>query len=140
MLDGSYSVYRTSDFTGTTGSTVSPDTIGISGFEAPAKQQLIIDGSGESSLTYDYRRKAYSLTIEAGTGIERVIAKEEYLFEEDVNIGFEYEKGYSDAVIEGDYNTASFKSTNEYFGRTQPLKFLTSMMTVKNRDQIEFSC
>lgn len=63
-LDGStYTTVETQDLTGTTDTQVTPDVRSYTGFTAPAKQTVTINGNGKTVVTYKYTRNKYYLDL-----------------------------------------------------------------------------
>ena len=62
-LDG-YDVEETDNLSGTTDSTVRPQTKNYTGFISPEETDLVITGDGKATLTYDYNRIIYTIDMD----------------------------------------------------------------------------
>ena len=112
-LDGStYAEPEIETFTGTTDTSVTPDTKTYEGFTSPEIQTINIDGDGNAIVEYYYSRNKYTITLNSNIGISEVIGSGEYYYEEEVSIIAELLDGYSfDYWIDNNqeiYKEASF--------------------------------
>lgn len=69
-LSGSgYTLAKTQNFTGTTGSTVTPSTLTFEGFTAPRTKTVTIAADGSLVVEYRYNRNVYALTFKFNDGV-----------------------------------------------------------------------
>ena len=68
QLDGSYVLADTDNLTGTTDSSVTPETKTYIGFTAPAAKTETIKGDGMLVVEYQYTRNPYTITFDADGG------------------------------------------------------------------------
>lgn len=78
-INGSYTLAEKESFTGTTDSTVIPQTKSYTGFTSPALQEAVIKPDGSTKVNYYYKRNSYTVYFEPGNaGGETVTAKFKY--------------------------------------------------------------
>ena len=70
---GSYGLFATQNFTGTTDSQITPAVNIYAGFTAPATQTVTIVGGGTTAVEYRYQRNSYQLTFKPANGASDVV-------------------------------------------------------------------
>ena len=61
--DNNYTTVSTLNYTGTTGASITPAVNSYTGFTSPSTQTKTINGDGSTTITYQYNRISYTLTL-----------------------------------------------------------------------------
>ena len=67
-VEGGYTLTESESLTGTTDSSVTPGVKEYNGFQTPETQTVLIHADGSTVVRYEYNRKEYTLTLDAGEG------------------------------------------------------------------------
>ena len=107
-LDGTYTLIDTDNLTGTTATSVTPATKTYTGFTSPSAQTVTIKPDGSTTVTYEYTRKSYTVTVNKGTGIATTTGSGSYKYGASVTVGYTLSSGYDFNNYTGDKTTATF--------------------------------
>ena len=120
-LDGqTYTIKETQNLEGTTDTVVTPETKDYEGFTAPEQQELTITSDGNATLTYQYVRNKYTLTVEDSEHIDETSSQAgEYYYGTTLNF----------KVIQGEGEV--FKSWNNGNANKQISFKITEDITIK---------
>ncbi|MBR3116598.1 MAG: InlB B-repeat-containing protein, partial [Bacilli bacterium] len=93
-IDGTYEERERDNLTGTTDTEVTPEVKSYEGFTSPSTQTVTINGNGLTTVTYEYTRNKYELTIEDS---EYVLEDKSgsYYYEEEVSLTAIDREGYN---------------------------------------------
>lgn len=115
-----YTLAETDNLTGTTDTQVTPDRKSYEGFDAPAGQQVTINGDGSTEVNYNYTRKVNNVTYtDQGEGWTYGAKPESAKYGATVNFVVTPETGYevtvssTDAVITKSGTDYSFTMPNK---------------------------
>lgn len=109
QLDGTYKTVSTDYLTGTTDTTVTPNTNNYSGFTSPSEQDMNIDGDGNATIIYKYTRNSYELSVVQGEGIDSVTGSGTYKYGQPVVISAIANAGYRIKNYTGGATSATFR-------------------------------
>ncbi len=113
--DSNYQVYQSNVYEVPQGSTVSPATLSITGYDAPAVQSVLVNVDDSTHIKYFYKRKSYKVTVIAGdSGINTVSATDYYTFGSEVSITATIKAGYNFASWTGADVVSSKKTLLSY--------------------------
>ncbi len=109
-IDGSYpdEPFEWEVFSTETGSIVYPEVKMYEGFTSPDVKETTVEADGFTTVDYYYTRNSYSLTINKGNGIREVVHKNEYKYEEEVELETILEAGYENEQFSGDFDVPVF--------------------------------
>ena len=96
-IDGTYSISETEYFYDRSGKTVIPDIKKnelYKGFEAPERKVVRITVDDNAKIIYRYKRKTFSVSLNAGRGIEKIEGSRNYKYGEEVKIKAYTKIGY----------------------------------------------
>ena len=110
-LDGTnYTEYFTEQYEVTLGTTVTPSTLDITGFYAPATQTVTLNTFQDTVIRYKYGRKKYELTINNPQFVTTSTPSGEYYYGTEIHLVADEEDGeghsftkWSDNSIDRDY-------------------------------------
>ena len=98
------------------GTRVTPEVKKYEGFNAPDAKEIVVDQ--DLTLIYKYTRKSYNLNVKYGKGIKGINNSKRYKYDEKIKLDFDFEKGYGDVKISGDFTKDEFnmpaKDVNVY--------------------------
>lgn len=129
-LDGTnYTIAGVEELSGTTNSSVTPNTKTYEGFTSPSKQTVTIKADGSTIVEYRYTRNSYTVTLTKGTGISSVTGAGTYKYEQKVSVNAVPSTGYSWSKWTGTKET-----TSQTYDFTMPASnvSLTANATAKN--------
>ena len=92
-LDG-YDVEETDNLSGTTDSTVRPQTKNYTGFISPEETDLVITGDGKATLTYDYNRIIYTIDMDNLEDMTSNLPSGDYPYGTEVILTPDVKEGY----------------------------------------------
>ena len=86
----------------TTDISATPEVNTYTGFTSPLEQTVIINPDGSTVINYYYTRNKYTVTLNAGTGIDSVSGAGSYYYGEEVTIDATIKNGYKWSEWKGD--------------------------------------
>ena len=105
-LSGSYELSETTTVYAAEGETVQPAVKSYEGFSSPAVQSVVAEEG--KTVTYNYSRNSYTLTVNKGTGVQSVSGGGTIKYEASVALQAVMKDGYEFSGWSGDYNAGSF--------------------------------
>ena len=81
--------------TGETGSKVTPEFREKNGFDNPSSQEIIIEPTGDSEVTYEYTRTLYQLTLNNIDDIDTTFETRKYPYETEIVLTAKDKTGYT---------------------------------------------
>ena len=93
-LVGGFVLKDVDHLTGTTDSRVTPAVKSYTGFDAPAKQTVSVQGDGTTVVRYEYARKSYTITFDVNGGNMEEAATVTALYEAPVTLPSPTRDGY----------------------------------------------
>ena len=93
-LDGTYTLADTETFNAGYNVQVSPNTKTYTGFTSPSKQTITIS-TENNSITYQYTRNKYTLTINPNGGTTSTLLSNELKYEESIQVISPTKRGYT---------------------------------------------
>ena len=120
-LDGGWDLIDQQEFTGTTDTEVTPSVkpkkdIDLTGFKTPERQTITIDGNGQSSCRYNYRRNSYKVNFTSkrsdgdttkDTGVKSLKGAASYKYGSTVTLSVELKPGYE--IIQWNHDNDDFE-------------------------------
>ena len=94
-LDLETYTYVVEELNGATDTTVEPALLVKAGFDNPGLQELVIDGEGDSSVTYVYNRSRYTFNISDRTYVDSTSTNDgSYPYETEITLKAKNRSGY----------------------------------------------
>ncbi|MBQ3306868.1 MAG: InlB B-repeat-containing protein [Bacilli bacterium] len=95
LNDNNYTTVATNNFTGTTGTTVTPAVNTYTGFTSPSTQTKTILGDGSLTITYQYTRNSYTLTLTDSEYITTTTPSGTYKYGKSITLTANTRDGYT---------------------------------------------
>ncbi len=94
--DDNYQIYQSKVFEVSQGSTVSPATLSLDGYDSPAIQSVLVNVDDSTHIKYFYKRKSYKVNVIAGDeGIASVSPSDYYTYGSELSITVSVKAGYN---------------------------------------------
>ncbi len=101
--DKNYELAETETKKAQIGSRITPAVKTYTGFDSPKTQTKAVTADGKMVIDYYYERHLYNVTLNAGTGIEKMTGGGSYRYGQSVTIDAAVKEGYHWLNWEGNY-------------------------------------